>query len=97
MHVHTHTHAHAHTHTHTHTHTHVHTPHTHTHVHTPHTYTQHTRHVGVLYIRPDCTFKIDPIPLTTIRPFVMESVCLRKTGIPPPEEERVSEYLSQKV
>ena len=51
----------------------------------------------MLYIRPDCTFKNDPIPLTTVRPFVMETVCLKKTGIPPEEEEKVSTYLTQKV
>ena len=66
-------------------------------MHAPtHTHT-HTRNVGVFYIRPDCTFKIDPIPLTTVRPFVMEAVCHKKTGIPPEEEEKVSAYLTQKV
>ena len=54
------------------------------------------RHVAVLYIK-DCTFKMESLPLKTVRPFVMDSISLAKTGIPPQEEEQVMSYLSEKV
>ncbi len=59
-----------------------------------HTYTH--RHIGILYIK-GCTFKMETVPLTTVRPFVIDSVSLVKTGIPPQEDEQVQSYLSEKA
>ena len=70
-------------------HPHMHTPtHTHTHAHTQHTLT-HT--LGML----ECCIsdrtvhsRLIPFPWPrTVRPFVTETVCLKKTGIPPEEKE----------
>ena len=55
------------------------------------------RHVGILYIKSDLTFKIDPIPLRSVRPFIIEGVHLRDTGIHPQDEELVEKYLAEKV
>ena len=55
------------------------------------------RHVGILYIKSDLTFKIDPIPLQTVRPFIIEGVHLRDTGIHPQDEAAVEKYLAEKV
>ncbi len=92
--THTHTRIYTHTCTCIHTHTYMYT-HTHTRTRT-HTRTPHTRHIGILYIK-DCTFKMEAVPLATVRPFVIDSVTLAKTGIPPQEEDQVMGYLSEKV
>ena len=57
----------------------------------------HCRKVGILYIKNDCTFKIDSIPLSSVRPFVVDDVHLKHTGISPQEEEEVKCYLQEKV
>eukprot|EP00731_Ephydatia_muelleri_P012120 Em0006g1014a len=53
--------------------------------------------VGVLYIRNDCTFKMDPVVLKTVRPFEIDNVSLAKTGIHIQDEAAVADYLSEKV
>jgi hypothetical protein len=55
------------------------------------------RHVGILYIKSDLTFKIDPIPLHTVRPFIIEGVRLKDTGIHPQDDAAVEKYLAEKV
>ena len=55
------------------------------------------RHVGILYIKSDLTFKIDPIPLQCVRPFIIEGVRLRDTGIHHQDEPAVEKYLAEKV
>ena len=50
-----------------------------------------------MYIKSDQTFKIDPIPLQTVRPFVIDGVHLRDTGIHPQDEAAVEKYLAEKV
>ena len=55
------------------------------------------RSIGLLHIRNDCTFKMDPVVLTTVRPFVIDTVSLAKTGIHVQDEEAVADYLSEKV
>ena len=55
------------------------------------------RHVGILYIKSDLTFKIDPIPLHTVRPFIIEGVHLKDTGIHHQDDAAVEKYLSEKV
>ena len=54
------------------------------------------RHVGILYIK-DTEFRIDPIPLKTVRPFVMDTVVLSKTGIDIGDSAEVLSYLAEKV
>ena len=54
------------------------------------------RHVGLLYIK-GTDFKIEPIPLQTVRPFVLDTVVLSRTGIHPCQEEEVLSYLTEKV
>lgn len=54
------------------------------------------RHVGLLYIN-GTDFRIEPIPLQTVRPFVMDTVSLSKTDIHPEETEAILSYLSEKV
>ena len=54
------------------------------------------RHVGLLYIK-GTTFKMEPIPLCTVRPFVLDTVVLSQTGIDPRQEEEVVSYLVEKV
>ena len=48
-------------------------------------------------IKSDCTFKIDPIPLTTVRPFVLDTLRLKDTGIHFSDEKAVFSYLTDKV
>ena len=55
------------------------------------------RHVGILYIKSDLTFKIDPIPLQTVRPFIIEGVRLKDTGIHHQDDAAVEKYLAEKV
>lgn len=54
------------------------------------------RHVGILYIK-GTDFRIDPVPLKTVRPFVMDTVSLSKTDIDPLEHDKISNYLIEKV
>ena len=54
------------------------------------------RHVGILYIK-GTSFKMEPIPLQCVRPFVMDSVVLSQTGIHYREEEQIVAYLAEKV
>lgn len=55
------------------------------------------RHVGIMYIKSDLTFKIEPIPLHSVRPFIIEGIRLKGTGIHPQDDDGVEEYLAQKV
>lgn len=48
-------------------------------------------------VKSDCTFKIDPIPLTTVRPFILDTVRLKDTGIHFSDEKAVFSYLTEKV
>ena len=50
-----------------------------------------------MYIKSDQTFKIDPIPLRTVRPFILEGVSLKDTGIHPQDQDGVEKYLIEKV
>ena len=50
-----------------------------------------------MYIKSDLTFKIEPIPLHTIRPFIIEGVRLKDTGIHPLDQDGVEKYLIEKV
>ena len=54
------------------------------------------RHVGILYIK-DTTFRMEPVPLKTVRPFVMDTVLLSKTGIHPRDDKQIVTYLVEKV
>eukprot|EP00795_Rhopilema_esculentum_P016883 gene16883-8360_t len=53
------------------------------------------KHVGLLQIHKK-NFKLDKIPLTTVRPFLMDDVILNDTSLDPSSEERVSSYLNHK-
>lgn len=55
------------------------------------------RHCGLLSIKSDCSFKMDPIKLQTVRPFVMDSVRLCETDIHPQDNDKVEDYLTKKV
>ena len=55
-----------------------------------------SRHVGVLYIK-GTDFRINPIPLKTVRPFVMDTISLSKTKLDPMDQDAVSNYLIEKV
>ena len=50
----------------------------------------------MLYIK-GTDFKIDSIPLKTVRPFVMDTVVLAKTDIDPDDSEAILSYLTEKV
>ena len=54
------------------------------------------RHVGLLYIK-GTGFKLEPVPLQCVRPFVMDSVFLSQTGIHHREEQQIITYLTEKV
>ncbi len=55
------------------------------------------RHIGIMHIKSDCTFKIDPIRLQTIRPFIIESTRLQGSGIHVSDEEGVYAFVTNKV
>ena len=55
------------------------------------------RHIGILHIKCDCTFKIDPIRLKSVRPFIIESTRLQGTGIHVSDEDAVYAFLTDKV
>ena len=55
------------------------------------------RHCGLLFVKHDCTFKMESIKLRTVRPFLLESVSLSSTGIHPQDNDRVESYLTGKV
>ena len=55
------------------------------------------RHIGILHIKNDCTFKIDPIKLKSVRPFIIESTRLQGTGIHVSDEDVVYAFLTDKV
>ena len=57
----------------------------------------YARHCGILYIKNDCTFKLDPVKLRTVRPLILDSVCLSDTGIHPQNNDKVESYLTEKV
>ena len=40
---------------------------------------------------------MEPIKLTTVRPFIMDAVCLADTGIHPQDDKEVESYLRKKV
>ena len=42
-------------------------------------------------------FRLDTIPLKTVRPFEWDTVSLSKTGIDPLDNSRIQSYLEQKV
>ncbi len=48
-------------------------------------------------VKSDCTFKIDPIKLLTVRPFILESTRLQGTGIHISDEDEVYAFLTNKV
>ena len=54
------------------------------------------RHVGILYIK-GTDFRIETIPLKTVRPFIMDTVCLSKTNISNLDYSRILSYLQEKV
>ncbi len=54
------------------------------------------RHVGMLTIK-GTDFRVDQIPLKTVRPFMWDTVSLSKTGIDPLDTSRIQSYLEQKV
>ena len=55
------------------------------------------RHCGILYIKNDCSFKLEPVKLKSVRPMVIDSVCLADTGINPQDGDKVEKYLKNKV
>ena len=55
------------------------------------------RHCGLLHIKYDCTFLMEPVKLKTVRPFLLESLSLANTGIHPQDNEKVESYLAGKV
>ena len=61
---------------------------------TPPTHTH--RHVGILYVK-GTSFKLEPVALQCVRPFVMDTVFLSQTGIHHREEQQITAYLTQKV
>lgn len=50
-----------------------------------------------MYIKSDQTFKIEPIPLQTVRPFIIDTVRLKDTGIHRDDSEGVEKYLIERV
>lgn len=40
---------------------------------------------------------MEPVKLKTVRPFIIDSVCLADTGIHPQDDDKVGEYLKNKV
>ena len=54
------------------------------------------RHVGVLQIR-GTDFKVDPVPLHTVRPFALDTVSLSQTKIDIDDTNAVLDYLAGKV
>lgn len=40
---------------------------------------------------------MEPIKLKSVRPFVMDSLCLSDTGIHPQDNDEVETYLTEKV
>lgn len=55
------------------------------------------RHCGILYIKSDCSFKLVPVALRTVRPFILDSVSLSDTGIHPQDNDEVESFLTNKV
>eukprot|EP01091_Cochliopodium_minus_P003586 TRINITY_DN13578_c0_g1_i1.p1 TRINITY_DN13578_c0_g1~~TRINITY_DN13578_c0_g1_i1.p1 ORF type:complete len:661 (-),score=218.68 TRINITY_DN13578_c0_g1_i1:4-1737(-) len=56
------------------------------------------KHVGVLSIRKTGDFKIDPIPLKTVRPFILESVILsQESELDPTDMKGTESWLMGKV
>ena len=57
------------------------------------------RHCGVLYVKNDCSFKMEPVRLRTVRPFIMDAVCLADEvpKIDPQDTAKVEEHLQKKV
>ena len=50
-----------------------------------------------MYIKDDQTFKIEPIPLQTVRPFVIDTVSLKDTGIHHEDDPGLEKYLIERV
>ena len=50
-----------------------------------------------MYIKSDQTFKIEPIPLQTVRPFIIDTVRLKDTGIHCDDSDGVEKYLIERV
>ncbi|RKO97175.1 hypothetical protein CXG81DRAFT_14986, partial [Caulochytrium protostelioides] len=55
------------------------------------------KHVGILTIRPGHQFHIEPVPLTTTRPFVIDDIALAQLGLQPHDHEAIQLALSDKV
>ena len=54
------------------------------------------RHVGILEIRGK-NFRLNKIPLQTVRPFYMQQIVLADADLDPTQEEQVQEFLQDKV
>lgn len=54
------------------------------------------RHIGLLEICKD-QFRLKPIPLKTVRPFIMEDIVLKEYDVDPNEHEMIIDFLAQKV
>ena len=54
------------------------------------------RHVGLLKIR-EKDFKLEKIPLKTVRPFVIDEVVLSDTSLDPSSEDQLTAFLKEKV
>ena len=54
------------------------------------------RHVALLSVK-GTDFKIEPIKLKTVRPFLLDTVTLADSGVSPHETESVLKYLEDKV
>jgi len=54
------------------------------------------KHCGLLEIKGS-QFRLKPIPLQTVRPFVIEDVVLASEGLDPDEPDKIDEFLASKV
>jgi len=54
------------------------------------------KHVGLLKIR-EKDFKLEKIPLRTVRPFVIDEVVLSDTSLDPSSEDQLTAFLKEKV
>ena len=56
----------------------------------------HSRYVGILQVHKK-SFKMEKVPLKTVRQFLMDDIVLGETCIKPYEDEQVLSYLTEKV
>lgn len=54
------------------------------------------RHIALLEIYQE-QFRLKPIPLKTIRPFILEDVVLSGEDLDPDDQEAVIQFLTEKV